>query len=97
MIQITFHPDGTAEYIGDQSYPAAKLVQGRARTTRASHVEPAAFWLRWAFHLARKCGLTAWTRLWACAWRIRVIGGPTLPGVYQDRAEAIRAEIAWLE
>lgn len=95
--QITFRLDGTAEYIGDQTYPAATLVQGSAKTARASHVEPVAFWLRLAFHLARKCGLTAWTRRWGCYWRVRVVGGPTLPGVYKNRDTAIHEEVRWLE
>ena len=96
-MQITFNPDGTAEHIGDQSYPVAGLAQGLATKRRASHVEPAAFWLRLGFHLARWAGLTAWTRRWGCGWRVRVVGGPVLPGVWDDREEAIRAEVRWLE
>jgi len=112
MIQITFRPDGTAEHIGDQTYPAASLVAGPGRKRRASHVEPANFWLRQVFHALRlldafalavgEAGaesqpLTAWTRQWGCYWRVRVVGGPTLPGVYKDRDSAIREEVRWLE
>jgi hypothetical protein len=105
MIQITFNPDGTAEHLGDQGSAAAGLLTGSAgagRTRRASNIEPANVWLRAAFHAVRaavgdKCTLAAWTRTWACLWRVRVVGGPVLPGCYRDRSEAIRAEVRWLE
>lgn len=112
MIQITFNPDGTAEHLGDEHCAAAKLLPAARRTARASHIEPYRWPLRWAFHAVRglegllarqdvlwaKAGLlTALTRLWPCLWRVRVVGGPVLPGCYRDRDEAIAAEIRWLE
>ena len=108
-MQITFNPDGTAEHIGDQICP---LVQGNVTKRRASFVEPAGYWLCVAFqalrlletvavalefHWAAEEPLHAWTRRWGCQWRVRVVGGPVLPGVWDDREEAIRAEVRWLE
>ena len=103
MIQITFNPDGTAEHLGDEHCPAAKLLPSAARrTVRASNIEPCNWALRAAFHAVRaavgdKGTLAAWTRSWACLWRVRVVGGPVLPGCYRDRGEAIAAEVKWLE
>lgn len=94
--QITFQPDGTAQYIGDQT-----LLAGVVRKRRASFVEPTNWLLRLAFHAVRSLvaddsHLAAWTRAWPCKWRVRVLGGPTF-GCYANRAEAIRDEIRWLE
>lgn len=103
MIQITFNPDGTAEHLGDEHYPAAKLLPASTRrTVRASNIEPCHWALRVAFHAIRaavgdKGPLADWTRSWACLWRVRVVGGPVLPGCYRDRGKAIAAEVAWLE
>ena len=109
-MQVTFRPDGTAEWVGTGA-KAAKLVAGaeQAKQRRASHVEPCSRLLRIAFHALRAFEawmqeehettaepLTYWTRRWGCKWRVRVVGGPTW-GSYTDRAEAIRDEIAWLE
>jgi hypothetical protein len=113
MIQITFNPDGTAEHLGDEHSPAAALLPDATRhTKRASHIEPCHWLLRIVFHAIRAWErfmrlveadgaehqpFTAWTRTWKCNWRVRVVGGPVLPGCYLDRSEAIRAEIRWLE
>lgn len=103
MIQITFNPDGTAEHLGDEHSAAAKLLPNATRRmARASHIEPCHWALRVAFHAFRavsgdKDALAAWTRSWACLWRVRVVGGPVLPGCYRDRGEAIAAEVKWLE
>ena len=103
MIQITFNPDGTAEHLGDEHSEAAKLLpDATRRTARASNIEPCHWALRAAFHAVRtavgdKGTLAAWTRTWPCLWRVRVVGGPVLPGCYRDRGEAIAAEVKWLE
>lgn len=60
------------------------LELGNVVTKRASHVEPAGFWLRQAFKFIRLFGddtrFAAWTRRWGCGWRIdtRPVGGPIL-------------------
>ena len=95
-MQITFHPDGTAQYIGDQT-----LIAGVVRKRRASHIEPTNWLLRLAFHAVRSLvaddsRLADWMRAWPCEWRVRVIAGPTF-GRYSDRAAAILDEIRWLE
>lgn len=75
--------------------------QGEATKRRMSHVEPCCWPLRLAFHAIRMLvrddsRAAAWTRGWGCLWRVNVIGGPTW-GAYRDRAEAIAAEIKYLE
>lgn len=61
------------------------LELGTVVTKRASHVEPATFWARRAFHLLRsvvsdKSRSAEWTRLWTCRWRVNTkpVGGPIL-------------------
>jgi hypothetical protein len=74
-----------------------------ALVRRASHVEPVSKTLRVIFHGLRSMfGEYGWvadfTRRWSCAWRINLapISGPTLPQTYNNRAEAIDAEINYL-
>ena len=100
-MQITFRPDGTAEYIGDEQAPASSLAFGSRQQRRASHIEPVNVWLRLAFWLVRAGAddgdwLTDWTRTWTCLWQVRVVGGPTF-GAFKNRGDAIAAEIKWLE
>lgn len=103
-LQITFDPDGTAQYVGGEQHAAAELLAGSiddVEQRRASHVEPCNWFLRLAFHAVRLLAddasrLAAWTRGWPCLWRVNVVGGPTWRA-YADRAEAIRDEIEWLE
>jgi len=86
--------------------------EGQQQLRRASWVEPCSLPLRLAFHLLRRWEwlatymtdgdphedfISAWTRSWRCHWRVRIIGGPVLAGTWRDRAEAIAAEVAWLE
>ncbi len=61
------------------------LELGTVVTKRASHVEPATFWLRQWFHIVRACvrdnsRVAQWTRGWKCLWRINTkpVGGPIL-------------------
>jgi hypothetical protein len=61
------------------------LECGETITRRASHVEPATFWSRVAFHILRrfvtdKSRIAAWTRTWKCEWQINTspVGGPLL-------------------
>lgn len=100
MTSITFRPNGTAQHVGDSDLLAGSVA--RATKQRASSIEPQNVLLRLAFHAIRgtvsdSSRLAAWTRTWACRWRVRIHGGPVLPGTFSDRAEAIRAEIAWLQ
>ncbi len=98
-MQITFRPNGTAQHVGDSDLLAGSVAHATKR--RASSIEPVNVALRVAFVAIRACcgdesRLAAWTRTWACCWRVRVFGGPTW-GCYRNRAEAIRDEIHWLE
>jgi hypothetical protein len=103
-MQITFHPDGTAEHVGETHLLDGSVASRTKR--RASHIEPLAPDLRVLFHLCRwiagflkggeESWLAAWTRRWPCIWRVRIVDGPTL-GCYADRQQAIRDEIEWLE
>lgn len=93
---------GRVEFIHDEALSEIfRQVAGPGQKTRASHVEPVSWVLRWLFHAIRSrvadgSGLAEWTRSWSCLWRARIFDGPTL-GPYRDRAEAIAAEIEWLE
>lgn len=57
---------------------------GDVVTKRASHVEPATFWARLAFHFLRLFGdktrVAEWTRGWQVEWRVNTkpVGGPVL-------------------
>lgn len=57
---------------------------GDVVTKRASHVEPATFWARGAFHFLRLFGdktrVADWTRGWKVDWRVNTkpVGGPIL-------------------
>lgn len=83
---------------------ASVFVDGDTKMRRASHVEPESAVLRPLFHALRiVCGdkgrAASFTRLWPCLWRVNLapIGGPVLPVLFIDRAEAIRAEVAYIE
>lgn len=100
-MQITFRPDGTAQQIGSDISLLADSV-ARCTKRRASHVTPKHWLLRLAFCALRACcretgAVAAWTRGWKCEWQVQIVGGPLLPGVFTDRADAIRAEVAWLQ
>jgi len=75
---------------------------GEPTIRRASHVEPCNPALRFAFHLLRSLfgehsKVADFTRQWPCLWRINMAptGGPILPDVYRERAQAIAAEIQY--
>ena len=57
---------------------------GSVVTKRASHVEPATFWARRAFHFLRLFGnktkIAEWTRGWRVFWRVNTkpVGGPVI-------------------
>jgi hypothetical protein len=84
VFAVTYDEHGNLEYIktdGDD----VLLELGERVTTRASHVEPVAFWLRLVFHILRsvvsdKSVAAAWTRVWPCDWRVNTapVGGPIL-------------------
>jgi hypothetical protein len=87
--------DGDVKYLLTD---AAKELDFGATYQRASHVEPANCLLRAIFHRLREFGyerLAEFTRSWPILWRVNLapIGGPILPTVYYDRAQAINAEI----
>lgn len=82
---------------------AKSLDFGPLPKIRASHVIPADPLLRVIFNFIRShCTdtgpLAAFTRRWPCAWQIDTtpVGGPILPGVWYNRAEAIDAEVEFL-
>lgn len=98
---INIDQQGRISFIAS-SEAAPLLAAGVASKRRASHVEPVSLLLRIAFHAVRGCvsdesRLAEWTRSWACLWRVRIIGGPTLAGGWRDRKAAIAAEVKWIE
>lgn len=101
MTKLAISPEGQLEVIGEDA-PDLATYYAVTQRRRASHVEPVAWHLRFAFHLCRSVPhshwLAEWTRTWSCAWRVNLspVGGPTF-GCYNDRREAIRHEHHWLE
>lgn len=99
---ITISPDGSVRFIHDDELSQElEEVVGMPVKRRASHVEPVNAVARVIYHAIRKrvsddSTAAEWTRVWPVVWRARIFGGPTL-GPFKDRAEAIRAEVVWLE
>jgi hypothetical protein len=79
------------------------MITDASTVRRASHVEPVSPGLRVLFHGLRMLfgeygRMASFTRAWPCYWRVNLspIGGPVLPGVWRDRADAIAAEVEHL-
>ena len=95
------------EATGDVTFlltPAAMgFVTDDAVIRRGSHVEPDNFLLRIVFRILRsvlsdKGRMSDFTRNWPCDWRVdtRPTAGVILPKRYSNRAEAIEAEVNFL-
>jgi hypothetical protein len=108
VLTVTINEDGTLEYLKTDSCDIL-LELGEVVTRRASHVEPAEFWPRLAFHLIRslvndKSRIAQWTRNWKCFWRVNTapVGGPILRNqwgniaAWSRRQDAIDVEIEFL-
>ena len=101
-MQFTINQNGQIQYVDHGPLGAALTAEAGTRVERrASHVEPASGPLRALFRAIRKRvrddSLAArFTRIWPVRWRVTIIGGPTF-GPFRRRADAIRAEIEWLE
>jgi hypothetical protein len=84
ILTLTIDEDGDLLMLKSDS--ADVFLEGaEVVTRRASHVEPASFWLRIAFHVIRTLvrddsSIAAWTRTWTCLWRVNTapVGGPIL-------------------
>lgn len=99
--QLTITVDGDIKFVHDDEIAAGIEAAGRLSKARASHVEPVSWPKRLAFHAIRRLvrdesRVADWTRRWKCQWQARIIGGPVLRGPFQSRAEAIEAEVAWI-
>ncbi len=99
VIHIT--PEGNIRFLQSEDAPVSLIGQGVTR--RASNVEPVSNTLRYVFYGLRflfgeKGRMAQFTRQWRCDWRVNLapIGGSVLAGSYRNRAEAIDAEIAYL-
>lgn len=99
--EISIAPDGTLRFVVSKELEG--LLTAEATVTRASHVEPVRPVLRTVFHFLRSRfneygWVAAFTRLWPCEWRINLgpIGRGILHQTYQNRQEAIDAEIKYL-
>jgi hypothetical protein len=84
VVTLTIEEDGTQTFLKTDSADIF-LEQGEVVTRRASHVEPYNFWLRLMFTVLRFIfpdtgRVAAWTRTWACRWRVNTspVGGPIL-------------------
>jgi len=100
-LEVTISPDGTVQFLYDASL--AEVVPTDAIIKRASHVLPQNLFLRLLFRglrltLGEYGKVAAFTRTWHCLWYVDLspVGGPTLPQRFRNRAEAIAAEVAWL-
>ncbi len=98
---VRVSPTGEITFL-DKPETEALKSGGAATKRRASHVEPCRRPYRWAFHGLRKLfgeegAVGAFTRLWPVYWRVNMgpSGGPVF-GRFADRAEAIGAEVEWL-
>ena len=88
--------DGECTYLCTE---AAPVIEGAA-VARASHVEPANYFLRVIFHALRqwlgdKGRMSNFTRRWPILWRVNMapVGGGILPTLYRNRFAAIDAEV----
>lgn len=108
VLTVTIDEAGDLLYLKSDSCDVL-LECGEVVQRRASHVEPAAFFLRVAFHILRKVfgehgRVAEWTRGWKVLWRVNTapVGGPILRWengvvkVWMDRKAAIDAEILFL-
>jgi hypothetical protein len=84
VLTVTITEDGDLLYLKTSEHDIFAEM-GEVVTKRASHVEPATFWLRVAFHILRtvvsdKSRIAEWTRGWSCPWRVNTapVGGPIL-------------------
>lgn len=100
-LTITIKEDGTIRFLHhDELGSLAQL--GTTTTKRASQVHPRAKSLRFAFYALRfvfgeNSRVGNWTRRWKCLWMVdlAISGGPAF-GPFKDRADAIKAEEAWI-
>jgi hypothetical protein len=101
---ITIDQTGSLEFIAHEQL-AGLISEGQATKRRASHVTPCNWltgklftFLRWA--TGETGAVSDWTRNWpywfSWGWQVQVVDGPHL-GTYAERADAIAAEVAWLE
>ena len=102
VITLTIDEDGDLLFLQTDSADIF-MELGKTVTKRASHVEPATFWARVAFHILRTLvrddsSVAAWTRTWNVLWRVNTkpTAGYILPGLFKDRREAIDVEVAFL-
>jgi len=100
-VTITVDEDGEIKFLVDEH--SKPFITPETVVKRASHVEPANPLLRVMFHglrsvCSRQSSLAEFTRMWPCDWRINLapIGGPILPGTYEDRQDAIDEEVRFL-
>lgn len=100
-LEVTISPTGEVQFLYDTSLE--ELVPKDAAIKRASHVEPVSIPLRILFHGLRAAfGEYGWvasfTRHWPCLWRVNMapVGHGLLPDYYTNRADAISAEIEYL-
>jgi hypothetical protein len=103
MVTLKIRPNGQVEAIRSAEAEALTAGLGPGRLERVSRVEPVEVVRRLLFLAIRRLvsnqsRLAAWTRTWRGPWRARLlVGSRPILGPYEERAEAIRAEVRWLE
>ena len=95
VITLIINEDGSQTFLKTDSADCF-LELGEVITRRASHVEPAPMFKRWAFSLFRTLfsdtsTVAAWTRTWNTLWRVNTspVGGPIL------RVKHVWPGVAW--
>ena len=85
VLTVVIEENGDMTFLDTPHAQAFADAIGHGRKQRASHVEPASFWLRVLFHVLRffasdKDRIAEWTRHWPCRWRVNTspVGGPIL-------------------
>jgi hypothetical protein len=104
LVTVTITETGDAIALMDgYSDRLLNALGGVPATRRGSHVEPDSLIFRVLFHSLRaffgdKGRMSDFTRGWPCLWRVNTapVGGPVLPQRYSNRAEAIDAEVVFL-
>ena len=107
-LRITLRKDGTTAIVSHPAYHKA-IVRGLSealgevtKRDRAGHVYPSSFVLECGFRALRKLfsdsgRIAEWTRGWDCDWKVVLMDGTRLRGMFETRRDAIRAEVAYIE
>jgi hypothetical protein len=98
-ITVDVMPGGEIRCI-DKPETASLSDLGRESRRRISRVEPVESCRRFLFIFLRSVPLdpfAKWTRSWKCEWRVRMLRSGFLFGRFENRQDAIAAEVRYWE